>query len=694
MPRARRTAWGAWAVALCAALGWGHAAGDASLQFTLAELDGEGWRAAGISISLQRDGGNGRLAATFNAARLVLPAPVGLLENFSAECRGLAVTSRRFACEELVLAPGMPGPAIPRMAGPAEYRRDSGEVSWRLGARGPEAATLTFGGAFAAGRWVVQLGASRWPAEELAALAGMFAHGLPEIVGLADFSITARGAGDAFLGLVFKVGGIDVALANEAGTMAAESLGFELEGSAWPEGERFAFSVRGAVASGEMYMEPVYANLAQHPLRVAAHGGVATGRLELDSLVLDQAGVAHADIRAEFVSNGDEWQIRSGRFRLAEATLPGAYAILLQPFLAGTPFDDLDTIGQLRGELRIADYRLEEFSLDLAGVQLDDRSARLGIYDLWGELAWRAPSDGVPAGPLRATRLDWSGGFVYGIPFGAARIRLDPIDGRWSLPSPLSIPVLDGALEIQALEIGDFLSGDETLSFDARLAPVSMRELSRALDWPPLSGQVSGVLPSLSYADGILAIAGEFTAEVFGGAVAIRDLRIERPLQPLARLRAEIELRGLELAEVTEALAFGLMTGRVDGDVRGLEMIDWAPVAFDGRLQTPRDGSRRRISQRAVDNIASLGGGGAGILSSGFLRFFSDFSYDAFALGCRLERDICEMSGLEPRDEGYVILRGRGLPRIDVMGFSQRVSWSALVAQLAGIMAAEGVEVR
>jgi hypothetical protein len=681
-------------VALLATLCCGHAAGDASLQFTLAELEGEGWRAAGLTISLQRDG-SGTLAATLGAARLELPAPVGILEDVSAACQGLVVTPRRFTCRELVLAPGTAWPALPRLAGPAEYRRDSGDLSWNLQGQRPGPATISIAGRMVAGRWTATLGATRWPVEELATVAGMFAPDLPAISGLADFTITVSGADDALLGLVFKLGGIELALANEAGTMAAEALVFQLEGSAWPEGERFAFSARGDITGGEVYLEPVYANLADHPLRIAAHGGVAPGTVELDSLVLEQAGVAHADFRAELVASGDGWLVRHGRFGLAEATLPGAYTTLLQPFLAGTPFDDLDTTGQLRGELRITDHQLDEFWVEFTGVHLDDRSARLALYDFSGEFAWQSPLNGAATRPLRPIRLGWSGGFVYGIPFGTARVRMDAAAGRWSLPSALSIPVLDGTLEIQALEIGDFLAGDETISFDARLTPVSMRELSRALDWPPLAGQVSGTLPSLSYADGILAIAGELSAEVFGGVVAVRDLRIERPLQPLARLRAEVELRGLELAAVTEALSFGLMTGRLDGDVRGLEMIDWAPVAFDARLQTPPgDRSRRRISQRAVDNIASLGGGGAGILSTGFLRFFSDFSYDAFALGCRLERDICEMSGLERRDAGYVILRGRGLPRIDVMGFSQRVSWSALVAQLAAIMAAEGVEVR
>jgi hypothetical protein len=41
------------------------------------------------------------------------------------------------------------------------------------------------------------------------------------------------------------------------------------------------------------------------------------------------------------------------------------------------------------------------------------------------------------------------------------------------------------------------------------------------------------------------------------------------------------------------------------------------------------------------------------------------------------------MRGLREADEGgYVILEGRGLPRLDIIGHQRRVDWPRLVAQL------------
>ncbi len=113
---------------------------------------------------------------------------------------------------------------------------------------------------------------------------------------------------------------------------------------------------------------------------------------------------------------------------------------------------------------------------------------------------------------------------------------------------------------------------------------------------------------------------------------------------------------------------------------------------FDARLFTPPDDrSKHRISQRAVDNIANLGGGGgAAALSKGFLKFFEQFSYSGISLGCKMRNDTCEMSGLETVGNSYVILKGKGLPQINVVGYARRASWSTIVEQLKGIIESEG----
>ena len=113
---------------------------------------------------------------------------------------------------------------------------------------------------------------------------------------------------------------------------------------------------------------------------------------------------------------------------------------------------------------------------------------------------------------------------------------------------------------------------------------------------------------------------------------------------------------------------------------------------MDMHFYTPaNDRSQHRISQRAVENLASVGGGGAAaVLSSGFLKFFDVFAYDEIGLRCVLKDGICRMSGVGaansgPQGRGYYLVKGSGVPRIDVVGFRDTVSWPRLVQQLAAI---------
>jgi hypothetical protein len=691
-----RSAAGARGLALLiAVLCFSRAAGDAGLQFAIASLEGDGWRAEQLAVELRRDAA-GRLSATISAARLAMPEPVGNFTGLAAECRRLRITARRFSCEIFEASGEATALPLDRFSGSLEYRRDTGALRWDLEARTHEGGRLSSSGELEDGAWRLRLTAVGLPAAELGRF-GLGAESALELDGTLELNVVARGRATGPDGLAFAVGSRNLALANQEGTVAAESLAFEINGSVWPERDGLGFDARGELTSGEAYLEPVYADLGNHPLQFSARGHAANDQLELQAFTLDLDGVARASGSALLQRiAGQDWTIARARLQRIEASLPGAYAVLLQPFLAGTDLADLETSGSLQGELDLNDGRPDALRLELLEVNLDDRAGRLAIYGLGGELAWARAAEAATMPVLRPSRLHWSGGYLYGIPIGATALQMDARVGRWVLAKPISIPVLDGELQLDRLEIGDFSAGDDSLVFDARLTPLSMRELSLALDWPPMSGQLSGTLPSLSYTDGVLTFGGELRAEIFAGVVTVNELRVEQPLQPLAKLEAEIELRGLDLSEITEAFSFGLMTGRLDGHVRGLKMIDWAPVAFDARLYTPSgDRSRKRISQRAVDNIASIGGGGgAGALSTGFLRFFEDFAYDAFALGCRLEGDVCQMTGIEPQGQAYVILRGRGLPRIDVMGFATRVSWSTLVSQLASILESEGPEVR
>jgi hypothetical protein len=323
----------------------------------------------------------------------------------------------------------------------------------------------------------------------------------------------------------------------------------------------------------------------------------------------------------------------------------------------------------------------------LTDIALEDEKERFSLGRISGEVNWQTSPD------VAASHLIWTGSQGSGVTLGAGEIKLRTYGDNLELLEPTRIPILDGALRINRLKLEHARSPTMAVAFDAHLQPIDLSTLTRALGWPEFAGRLSGTLPSLVYRDGQLTLGGELQIQAFDGEVAVRDLELHDPLGNVPRLAADIHLRNLDLKTLTQTFSFGRIEGRLSGDIEDLRLVGWQPTAFDARFYTPKqDRSRHRISQRAIQNISNIGGGGAAAaLSQGFLRFFKDFSYDRIGLSCRLQEDVCLMSGLDTAPNGgYYIVRGSGLPRVDVIGYQREVSWSTLVEQLKSVTESEG----
>ena len=128
---------------------------------------------------------------------------------------------------------------------------------------------------------------------------------------------------------------------------------------------------------------------------------------------------------------------------------------------------------------------------------------------------------------------------------------------------------------------------------------------------------------------------------------------------------------------------FGNMQGRLDVSVNNLELFNWRPVKFDAKVASSPGDYPRKISQRAVENITSLGGaGGTAAIQRSFLRFFDQFGYERIGLSCRLARGVCEMAGIEDVPQGYLIVKGGGIPALSVIGYNRQVGWDELLTRI------------
>jgi hypothetical protein len=288
-----------------------------------------------------------------------------------------------------------------------------------------------------------------------------------------------------------------------------------------------------------------------------------------------------------------------------------------------------------------------------------------------------------PAG----SKISWSAGGAYGLSGGAASLEFLLQGTNFTLTRPTKLPVFDGGIAIDRFVIANPGASNMEVEFKGTVEPISMQKLAKAFGWPEFSGTLAASIPGVTLKDNLLEFQGNVESQVFGGRIVGSNIRLKDPLGRFPEFFADVRARDLDLGLLTQTFEVGSITGRLEVDVLGLELVGWSPTAFNARLATPKgDKSRHRISAKAVTSLANVGGGGGGVvqaLQSGVLRFFDDYSYEKLGITCKLVGDICEMSGIEPAGVGYYIVKGSGIPRIDIVGSAGRVNWNSLLSSIS-----------
>ena len=370
----------------------------------------------------------------------------------------------------------------------------------------------------------------------------------------------------------------------------------------------------------------------------------------------------------------DEQELAGFSLENISLDLEDAYAAYLDGPARAAGFGLESAAGRVSGSLRYESGSGLQSDLDIENASLVDARDRYTVTGLSGGLHWNQ---------TEAARLSWSGASLFNVPLGPARMQYQAEDDRFTLLESLVMPVLGGDVAFSRLAIGLGAGDAEQLVLEAHLEGLSLQRLSRILGWPELQGSLGGDIPRVSIQDGIVQMDGALQLDVFDGEALVEGLRVERLFSVAPALAASIRFSNLDLEQVTGAFSFGQITGRLDGVMADLRLLNWTPVAFDAHFSSPQQKTQeRRISQRAVDNIASIGGGAAAV-SSTFLRIFDDFGYRRLGIGCRLHNQVCHLSGLTTTDDnGLLLVEGAGIPRINVIAFNQRVNWPLLLAQL------------
>jgi hypothetical protein len=478
-----------------------------------------------------------------------------------------------------------------------------------------------------------------------------------------------------------------------AGQFALDGLGFDSPGGRMA-GQKISGSGRlgldtgangatidldAALRGGEWLLGPLYANLPDKPVQLSLSARAQKGAIDIRRLRVTDPDALQLEGELGFDAKGDLAQLRFDRFN---ARFPAAYERYGKGLMRTWGIQNLRASGEVAGHAAIGPQGPTAFAFQTSGLDLAVGDGRLGVNGLHGSLDWSATED------RPVTKLGWRSLQVYRIPNGAAEGSWRSKGGTIALEKPMAIPVLDGDLRVLSLGWKPAAASGERLQTSLALTQIDMAAFSRAVGWPEFGGTLGGAVPSLRYVDDRVELGGGLSLNVFDGFVDITGMTLSQPFGDAPVLAGNIALRNLDLAKMTQVFDFGSITGRLRGGIDDLRLVAWQPSAFKASLIADQGG---RISQKAVNNLTSVGGGGiAGGLQGTVLKLFKTFGYRRIGLSCTLKGDVCSMGGLGAAKDGYTIVEGSGLPHLTVVGHQREVDWPTLVRRLEAATKGDG----
>lgn len=472
----------------------------------------------------------------------------------------------------------------------------------------------------------------------------------------------------------------NASFSDEAGLHAGEKLTGQIKMAAKKPTTSDTWAWNGLISwtAGELYWQPFYFGKAGNTFAI-------NGTFKQDILNIQQASLLVNEVgkmQATATINIKTKIVEDVKVNANDVDFAGLYAVFLKPMAEKSAFGNMDVSGKADWKFEIKNFAPTSFELNLRDANIEDKNGKFAFSHINAHIPWDYDNP-------KNLQIAYKSGHLLKLPLRETQLKAEI--NRFSLTAPkLDLPVLDGALslsDVSAVRLGDNWAWHLRMN----LVPITLNEFSKALGWPEMKGQISGQIPLVTYANKQLKMDGAMTFNAFNGSISMNDLIINDPLGVAPRLYADLKMRNLDLGDLTRTFSFGAIEGKLDGDVKDMVLENWKPVQLIASIQTSEGEHLKKISQRAVENITALGGEGtAAALQRTFLRFFKEFNYEKIGLSCKLRQDICEMGGVESIDpmstaSGYIIVKGKGIPAVNVNGYTQKVSLQDLLGRIKRI---------
>ncbi|WP_305043179.1 hypothetical protein [Geoalkalibacter sp.] len=479
---------------------------------------------------------------------------------------------------------------------------------------------------------------------------------------------------------------VDYLAADDMSALAGGAL--DLSGRLTRRGDgEFQAELRGTARVQEVLAGGFYAELAQLPLFFALNARWSPNStvLAVDNLHLQLPAVGTLDGRGSWRAGK---VLAEGQLHLPH--LDEGYNRHLRPLLA--PLYPLAGDLDLRGSLSLHGVgRWEGTDWRFSGTLLPENlAARLGDGALaLSGLRGILPFSLAPPGQTGAEHVEGFLAFsrLQAGPLSADHKQLALTSGlnRLAFVDPWELDLAGGSVHLEQLRLaweprGLYLAGR------TRILGIDLEQLTQALDAPLMHGSLTADFGEFEYAGGFLQSQGEARLAAFGGGIRVRNLRARDIFSSYRSFEADIDLHGLDLAQLTQTFEFGEINGIIDGYIHDLRLFGRVPSAFIAEIST-RERGRRNISVKAINNLAVISQGGlSAALSRGVYRFIDFYRYRRIGMFCGLRNDVFVLRGTaRPGSDLYLVDGGLLPPRIDVLAPQSAISFREMLRRLGRI---------
>jgi len=514
--------------------------------------------------------------------------------------------------------------------------------------------------------------------------------------GLDEIKLKASLKEGRYCSFTSRLGFSELGIQNQDSSFMGEKISLKatLDGDVDLEDSLITADATIQVHGGEVLYDRFYVDLNRNALFSSFNGNydVSKKLLKLINLGVGLRDIIKINMNGTLQHKSSVPRVRF-RFKLPRTSLEPVFShLILEPFKTEKPFlTELIAEGNISADLELEgdkkNWTMKGHCLlnkgDLSWVKkgLSFHGIDLNL-PIWHQTREGENIEGDLKGALSIQSMD-----LPLLPKQHLSISLDVGPGRLSVTSPITLKVPGGKVRIGPVLCQGIFSSKTSVDTSITMNSIELQPWLSEYWSHPVGGIINGKLDPVHFEKGTISTRGEVKADLFNGEIILSDLGASGLFTSAPLIKLDARGKDLNLLEMTQDTSFGKIQGILKGHLKNLEIAYGQPQRFDLLLETVKtQGVRQRISVRAVDNIAKIGGGQSPFMGVAgiFASLFKEFPYKKIGIHAFLENDVFRINGTIKEGGLEYIIKRSGFSGVNVVNQNpdNRINFKDMVKRI------------